>query len=139
MAGKVRDFMTKNPIMLDVKATAADAASLMKTRDVGDVLVVQDGVLRGIVTDRDLVVRFLAERADDQTSRLEDICSTKLATLAPDAAIDEAIQMMQDRAVRRVPVVEDGVPVGIISLGDLARARDPSSTLGKISNANPNR
>lgn len=138
MPGTVRELMTPHPIVLDVEATAADAAIMMKKCNVGDVLVVRDGSLRGIVTDRDLVVRCLAERSDAKTRRLADLCSTDLATLTPNAEIEDAIRLMEERAVRRLPVVENGAPVGIVSLGDLARARDPRSALGQISSANPN-
>ena len=139
MAQRVRDIMTPNPITLDAGATAVDAANMMKKRDVGDVLVTQNGQLRGIVTDRDLVVRCIAEDGDARTSRLEDLCSAQLATLSPEDSIADAVALMERHAVRRAPVIENGSPVGIVSLGDLARERDPDSALGQISSASPNR
>jgi signal-transduction protein with cAMP-binding, CBS, and nucleotidyltransferase domain len=87
-----------------------------------------DGRLCGIVTDRDLVLRCLADRRDADTP-LRDICSSIVNTLAPDASIDDAVSLMTDCAVRRIPVVEDGELVGIVSLGDLAIDRDPNSAL----------
>jgi CBS domain-containing protein len=96
--------------------------------------------LCGIVTDRDLVVRCLArnpKRAGSQ--RLADICSQEIHALSPDAEVDEAIRLMRDRAIRRIPVVENESPVGIVSLGDLAIARDRRSCLGDISAAPPQR
>lgn len=137
MSGTVRDLMTANPIALDVGATAAEAASLMKKQNVGDVLVVQNGALHGIVTDRDLVVRCLASGGQAADSRLQDLCSTEITTLGPDSSIEAAIRLMEKHAIRRLPVVENGAPIGILSLGDLARARDPQSVLGKISSAAP--
>jgi CBS domain-containing protein len=136
----VSELMTPEPIVLDASASLVDAARAMKARDVGDVLVRREGRLCGIVTDRDLVVRGLAEGGSDLTSRtLADICTTELECLAPSAEVGEAIEMMESKAIRRLPIVEDGRPVGIVSLGDLAVARDRSSALGKISAAPPSR
>jgi CBS domain-containing protein len=134
----VRDLMTAEPVVLDGSATLADAARAMKARNVGDVLVRSDGKLCGIVTDRDLVVRGLAEAREDAVHRpLGDICSRDLTTLAPDAEVDEAIRLMREKAVRRIPIVEGDRPLGILSLGDLAIARDRESALGEISAATP--
>lgn len=134
----VRDVMTPEPIVLDGSATVSDAARAMKARDVGDVLVRSAGQLLGIVTDRDLVVRALARNGSDAGStRLADVCTTEPRCLAPDAPIGEAIALMEDRAIRRIPIVADGRPVGIVSIGDLARVLDRDSALGKISAAPP--
>jgi CBS domain-containing protein len=138
MAKNVGDLMTRDPIVLDSTATPTDAACAMKERDVGDVLVSQNGRLLGIVTDRDLVLRCLAEEVDASLVRLESVCSTELATLEPGDSIEDAIRLMEEHAVRRVPVVENGAAVGILSLGDLALARDPRSALALISSAEPN-
>jgi CBS domain-containing protein len=136
----LRDLMTSHPVVLDADATVADAAKAMKARDVGDVLVERDGRLCGIVTDRDLVVRCLADDPKRAASkRLGEVCSQQIHSLAPDAEVGEAIQLMQERAIRRIPVVEDGSAVGIVSLGDLAIARDRQSCLGQISAAPPSR
>lgn len=136
MADKLRDVMTQAPIVLDEKDTAAAAARQMKERDVGDVLVRgADGRLRGIVTDRDLVVRCLADARRDGTTSLGDLCSKEVRTLQADATIDEAVELMRERAVRRIPVTDGVEVVGIVSLGDLAQERDPKSVLGRISAA----
>ncbi|MGH7337902.1 MAG: CBS domain-containing protein, partial [Myxococcota bacterium] len=138
MANKIRDVMTPAPIMLSERQTATDAAKMMQECDVGDVLVCdEDGRLRGIVTDRDLVVRCLAEGQNGSTS-LRDLCTSDITTLSPDATVDDAVSLMSDRAVRRIPVVENGELVGIVSLGDLALERDPESALGQISAAPAN-
>jgi CBS domain-containing protein len=131
--------MTGEPIALDAGATVAEAAVQMKDFDVGDVLVTRNGKLCGIVTDRDLVVRCLAERDGDLRGHaIGEFCTEELVTLDPDADVSEAVRLMQERAVRRLPVVQDGQPVGILSLGDLAIERDRRSALGEISAAPPN-
>jgi len=136
---QVRDLMTADPIVLDAEATVAEAARCMRDRDVGDVLVRIDGKLCGIVTDRDLVVRCLAgEEGDPRRQSLADLCTQALLTLPPDADVEEAVQLMQENAVRRIPIVDGDRPVGIVSLGDLAIARDRRSCLGEISAAPPN-
>ena len=138
MAKQIRDVMTPAPIMLSERQTAADAANMMKECDVGDVLVCgDDSRLCGIVTDRDLVVRCLAEGGNGSTP-LRNLCTSDITTLSPDASIDEAVSLMSDRAVRRIPVLEGGELVGIVSLGDLAQERDPDSALSQISAAPAN-
>jgi CBS domain-containing protein len=135
MKRQIRDVMTPAPIMLSERQTAAEAAQMMKECDVGDVLVCgEDGRLSGIVTDRDLVLRCLADHRGADTP-LRDICSGGVSTLAPDASIEEAVALMKGCAVRRIPVLENGELVGILSLGDLAIEREPDSALGRISAA----
>jgi CBS domain-containing protein len=102
---------------------------------VGDVLVMRGGSICGIVTDRDIVVRTVAEGRDPNRAMLGEICSRFLVQVAPDDPIERAVELMRARAVRRLPVVLDGTPVGIVSLGDLAAARDPESVLAEISGA----
>jgi len=93
---------------------------------------------QGLVTDRDLVVRALAEGRDSATTKLGDICSKDLVVLSPGDSVDDAVRVMRERAVRRIPVVEEGRAVGIISIGDLAIERDADSALADISVAPPN-
>lgn len=138
MAPTVRDAMTVNPIALDAGASVLAAAQQMKERDIGDVIVLDDGRVCGIVTDRDIVVRALAERRDPDTTKLGEICSRQVASVSPDEELTAAGDLMRDRAVRRMPVVEAGKPVGVISMGDLALERDPHSALGEVSAASPN-
>ena len=139
MAETLREVMTTNPATLDAAAAAADAARMMRDRDVGAVLVTDSGAMRGIVTDRDLVVRVLADGRDPATTRLSEIASLEIESLPPTATVEEAVDLMMKRALRRIPVVEHDRPVGIVAIGDLAVARDPKSALGQISAANPNR
>src|SRR5512134_369481 len=100
--------MTPEPIVLDASATVADAARAMKARDVGDVLVRRDGRLCGIVTDRDIVVRALAQNAQNAASmHLDEICTSELECIAPDADVSKLIELMEEKAIRRIPVVEN--------------------------------
>jgi CBS domain-containing protein len=138
MAKSIKDAMNTKPASLPASATIADAAQQMRELDIGDVLVEQEGRLAGIVTDRDIVVRAIAE-GRDVTSKLGDIVSSEVVCITPAESADDAIRLMRERALRRVPVVENGRPVGIVSLGDLAEERDPRSVLGEISGAPPNR
>lgn len=138
MAKSIKDAMTTKPASLPASATVADAAHQMRELDIGDVLVEQEGRLAGIVTDRDIVVRAIAE-GRDATSKLADIVSPEVVCITAAESPDDAIRLMRERSLRRVPVVENGRPVGIVSLGDLAEERDPRSVLGEISSAPPNR
>jgi len=138
MAATIQDVMTTNLVTCPSSATIADAARLMRDRNIGDVLVTRDGdKLAGIVTDRDLVVRCLADGASADAT-LDRACSSDLASVSPDSSIDDAARMMRERSVRRLAVVDDGRAVGIVSLGDLAMKKDPKSTLGGISASAPN-
>lgn len=137
MAGTVRDVMTTEPVTVDAGTPLADAARLMKEHDIGSLIVTEQGKVTGIVTDRDITVRGVAEGADPQTTRVADVCSQELTTLSPDDSIEDAIQAMRDQDVRRLPVVENDEAVGVLSLGDLAVDRDPDSVLADISAAPP--
>jgi CBS domain-containing protein len=139
MAKQVRDIMTSNPVTLKTTDTAVDAARAMRDQDIGDVLVTSDGRIYGLLTDRDIVVRGVAQARDPARIAVGDICSRELTTVSPSDPIDHAVTLMRERALRRLPVVQDGRPVGIVSLGDLALERDPESALGGISAAPPNR
>ena len=138
MGQTIEDVMTKNPVTLSGDSTAMDAARKMREADIGPVLVADNGTIHGIVTDRDIVIRVVAEGKDPSATSLESICSDDLMTLEPDNPVGAAIAMMKDKAIRRVPVVKDGHAVGIVTLGDLAAEREPKSALGKISEAPPN-
>jgi CBS domain-containing protein len=133
MSDTIRDLMTTELVTVDKAATLQDVAALMRDHDVGDVIVRREGQVGGIVTDRDIVVRAVAEGEDPATATAADICTGAVVTLSPDDPVDAAAQRMADAAVRRLPVVEGGDVVGIVTLGDLARERDPGSVLGKIS------
>ena len=92
----------------------------------GTVLVMEDGRLYGLLTDRDITVRVLAEDRDPLATRLGDICSTDLVVLGPDDDVAQATRLVRERAVRRIPIVANGTPVGVVSIGDLALEADGS-------------
>jgi CBS domain-containing protein len=139
MARQLRDIMTQKPVTLQTSDTVTAAARSMRDGNIGDVVVLEDGRIQGILTDRDIVVRALAEGRDPERTTVGQICSRELTTLSPDTPIEAAVKVMRDKAIRRLPVVEGERPVGIVSLGDLAVERDPESALGGISAAPPNR
>jgi CBS domain-containing protein len=138
MATKMRDIMSPVPVSMAATQPVSAAARAMKEHGIGTVLIMADGRLSGLVTDRDIAVGVLAEDRDPMTTRVGDICSTELAVLGPDDDVDQATRLVRDRAVRRVPVVEDGIPVGIVSIGDLALEKDNQSALSEVSAAPPN-
>jgi CBS domain-containing protein len=137
MTDTIEEIMTPDPLVCAASTTVREAAQAMRNHDVGDVLVESDGQLCGVVTDRDLVTRVVAEALDPASTLLEEICSRELATVDASATIDEAAAVMREHAVRRLPVLQDGRPVGVISLGDLAIDADPHSALADISAAPP--
>jgi len=110
----------------------------MRDRGIGDVIVQRDGKLCGIITDRDIVVRALADGKDPSTTNLESICSKEVTAVSPDSSDQEVVRLMRQKAIRRLPVTEGQKIVGIVSLGDLAVEKDPKSALGEISSALPN-
>ncbi len=139
MAQLVRELMTPQPGALPVDTPVRDAARRMRDDDIGNVLVSDGEDVRGIVTDRDLVVRALADHDDLSNTRLRDVCSEQLITARPDDEAGNVVARMREHAVRRVPVVDQGRPVGMFSIGDAAMERDPDSALGDISAARGNR
>lgn len=138
MAKQVREFMTSNPAVLGASTSVREAAKLMREKDIGDVIVQKDGRLCGIVTDRDIVVRAIAQGKDPASTNLESICSKDITSLAPDDSDVQAVRLMREKSVRRLPVLENDRVIGIVSLGDLAVDKDPKSVLGQISAAPPN-
>ena len=139
MAQMVRDVMSPRPVTVQDSATVFDAARAMRDANIGDVIVVKSGSVCGIVTDRDIVVRAVAEGRDPKSVKVGEICSAEIVTVTPDDPVDKVVSLMREKAIRRVPVVEGGRPVGVISLGDLAKEKDENSALAEISSARPNR
>jgi CBS domain-containing protein len=139
MTGHLRDIMTQNPVTVQSTDSVVAAARSMRDGNIGDVVVVERGQIQGILTDRDIVVRALAEGRDPASTTVGEICTRELTTLSPSDSINDAVTTMREKAIRRLPVVDGGRPVGIVSLGDLAVERDPESALGGISAAPPNR
>lgn len=139
MAQQLREIMTQAPKVLDVQSTIVDAARVMRESDIGMVLVRNQQGVCGVVTDRDLVVRGLAEGCDPAGTTLEKVYSEHLVKLEASESIENAVNLMRKKAIRRIPVMENGECVGVVSLGDLAVERDPNSALAGISAATPNR
>jgi CBS domain-containing protein len=126
--GTIRDVMTSNPTSCEPSSTVLDAAKVMAQEDVGPVPVVEGGRVVGIVTDRDLVVRVLAEGRDPSSTTLGEILSSDLVTVQPDSDLNEALQLMAQSQVRRLPVVEGEQLVGIVAQADVARAAEEEQT-----------
>lgn len=139
-AESIRDVMTPDPATCMTDETAVDAAQAMSRGDFGAVVVIapQGGEVRGIVTDRDIVVRGVAEGKAPASTRISEILTTEPTTLSPEDSLDEAVDALREAHVRRLPVVEGSQVVGIVSIGDLAKARDEKSALAEISAAAPN-
>lgn len=135
--GQVRDVMTPAPVGVYYSQTIGETARVMRDSQVGAVLVVNDGALAGLVTDRDLVVRGLAEGMGPDTP-VGPLCSGDLIGVAADADLGQAAQLMRDNAVRRLPVINDGQVVGIVSMGDIAISADGDSALAAVSRAEAN-
>ena len=139
MNDSIRDVMTPNPCGMPASESVMYAARAMRENDIGDVIVLHADRLFGILTDRDIVVRVLAEGKDPASTTVGDICSRELTVLAPTDSVGLAVRLMREKALRRLPVVEEnGQVVGIVSLGDVALERDPRSALADISAARPN-
>ena len=138
MADKIRDVMTADPATFEPGDKVSDAAKAMSKGDFGAVVVCENDQVRGILTDRDIVVRAIAEGKDPKTTEIGAIFTTDPTTLSPDDGIDDAVTALREANVRRLPVVEGSRVVGIVSIGDLAVARDEKSALADISAASPN-
>jgi CBS domain-containing protein len=119
-ARRVRDAMTPNPRAAEPSMLLGEAAQLMKSEDIGALPVVEKGGLVGVLTDRDIVVRVVAEGRDAQSVQVGDITSRELVTADPDQPIDEALRLMARRRVGRLPVVEGERLVGILAQADVA-------------------
>lgn len=121
---KAKDVMTKDPATLGPDATLGEAATLMRQEDCGSIPIVDDGRLVGIVTDRDIVIRAVAAGKDARSTKVSEVMSADPVCISPDTDVDEAANVMADRQIRRLPVVEDGKLAGILVIGQIAR-RDP--------------
>jgi CBS domain-containing protein len=110
----------------------------MAAHDTGDVIVLDNGTVGGIVTDRDIAVRLVAKEKEPSTLVAEIVSDSQVVTVGPDTSLDQAVQLMRGNAVRRLPVIEQGRAVAVVSLGDLAIERDPDSALADVSAAQGN-
>ena len=136
----IREVMSPCPRALNPDATVLEAAEVMRRDDIGDVLVMADAdrALVGILTDRDIVVRALAEGRDPAQTRVGDVCSRQVVTVGPEDSVGHAVRVMREKAIRRIPVVDGSQVVGILTLGDIAVERDSRTALADVSAAPPN-
>lgn len=119
MQRTVRDVIrNQEPITAPVDMSVRDAAKIMKARRIGAMMVVEGGILEGIFTERDALNRVVAEGRDPQTTRLADVMTHNPQTVSPDASFNTALELMHEGRFRHVPVAENGIPVGMISVRD---------------------
>ena len=123
---RVRQVMTAKPLALPAGTTLVDAAEMMREHQVGDVLVFDYGLLQGIVGDREITVRSVAEGFDPSCTSLAEVCRRPLLSVAPDDTVEVAADLMRQRGVSRLVVLDDGSAVGIVSLADIARIESES-------------
>lgn len=137
MAILVRHAMTENPQSIGAEMNAADAAGMMRSEDTGFLPVVENGKLIGVVTDRDITLRVVAERKDPMEVKVSDILTRSPVTVTPDMKLSEARELMEQHQIRRLPVLKGDDLVGVLSLGDLAWAdastREVGETLRAVS------
>ena len=126
---RIRELMTENPRTVNASTPVVEAARIMRDDDVGLVPIVEGGRLTGTLTDRDIAIRVVAEERGLNSTTVREIASTGLVTIDPDQDLDEALRLMAQHQVRRLPVVEeDGRLVGIVAQADVARHGDDRET-----------
>jgi len=129
MGKPIRDMMSSNPCAIDADKPVAYAAKMMRDEDVGLAPVVEGDRLVGTLTDRDIAIRVVAEGKDPESTSVREVASTDLVTIDPEQNLDEALRLMADHQVRRLPVVEeDGRLVGVVAQADVAREGDDRRT-----------
>ena len=133
----IRDAMTSNPCSIDADKPASYAAKMMRDEDVGLAPIVEGDRLIGTLTDRDIAIRVVAEGKDPESTKVREIASTDLVTVDPQQDLDEALRLMAQHQVRRLPVVEeDGRLVGVVAQADVAEhasARKTGQVVEQIS------
>ena len=137
MGKSIHEVMTPNPRTITASTPVIEAARIMKEEDIGSIPIVEGGRLSGMLTDRDIVLRAVAERRDLQTTTAGEVSSSNIVTIDPDQSLDEALHLMAQHQVRRLPVVEeDGHLVGILAQADAAlegKEKKVGETLEQIS------
>ncbi|NUT21801.1 MAG: CBS domain-containing protein [Hamadaea sp.] len=133
----VHEVMTREPVTISSRETLIGAATMMRDYDIGDVIVTDGERPIGILTDRDIIVRAIAE-GRGLTTPVGEVCSTDLVTVTPEDGTQRVVELMRGKKIRRLPVTENGRLVGVVSLGDMAVERDPHSALADISSGRPN-
>ena len=137
MAKAIRELMTKNPCAIDADKPVTYAAKMMRDEDVGLAPIVEGQKLVGTLTDRDIAIRVVAEGKDPQTVTVREVATTKVVTLDPRQDLDEALRLMAEHRIRRLPVVEeDGSLAGVVAQADIAQhasAQDTGEVVEQIS------
>ena len=129
MSQSVRDVMTSNPCTIDADKPVAYAAKMMRDEDVGLAPIVEGDKLIGMLTDRDIAIRVVAEGRDPGHVTVKEVASKQVVTIDPQQDLDEALRIMAKHQVRRLPVVEeDGKLVGVVAQADVAREGDDAQT-----------
>jgi CBS domain-containing protein len=128
MAKSVRDAMTEDPRSIGTAASVVEAARLMREAHIGSLPITDGEQLVGIITDRDITTRVVAEAADLETTSVRDVCSQDVISVEADADHGEAVELMARHQVRRLPVVEDGRLIGIVAQADIARTGNEKKT-----------
>ena len=128
---QARDVMTESLIDCSPQDTVAQAAKLMRNRKTGDVLVTDEGKLIGILTDRDIAIRVTAKSLDPDQVLVRDVMSTRVRTGEPNWDLDKIAKEMGKHQIRRLPIAENGVTIGIVSLSDVALHNDHKSHVAK--------
>ena len=129
MMRNCQDVMTKNPTTCGEMAPVVEAAKLMEQEGVGSIPVCEDGRLVGIVTDRDIAMRVVAEGRDPQQTKIQDVMTRDPQTVSAEEPISRALEVMESRQVRRIPVIDGGGKlVGIIAQADIARLGNDDRT-----------
>lgn len=136
MQERIKDIMSKKIISVMPSTSVQDAAKLMQVNNIGSVPVVSAGEIRGILTDRDIILRCVAFGKDPTQVKSEDIMTSHVACLTPEQPVHDAVDMMATEQVRRLPVIEDGVIQGMVSFSDVARRHtgpEVANAIGQIS------
>jgi CBS domain-containing protein len=128
MAKSVRDVMTKDPRSIGASASVVEAARLMREEHIGSLPITDDEQLLGMITDRDITTRVVAEAADPKTTSVGDVCSRDVISVETDKDHEEALALMARHQVRRLPVVESGRLVGIVAQADIALTEKEKKT-----------
>src|SRR5688572_20795235 len=129
---KVREMMTTDVTTATPDTTLEEIATMMRDENIGSVPIVDDDELMGIITDRDIVVRCIAEGKDPVETEAEEVLSEEMITIGPDADASQAARLMGERQIRRLPVVQDGRLVGMLALGDVAVKHSDEETSGEV-------
>ena len=129
MSKSIKDAMTSNPCSIDAEKPVSYAAKMMRDENVGLAPIVEGDKLVGTLTDRDIATRVVAEGKDPDSTTAREVASRDVITITPEQSLDEALRLMAEHQVRRLPVVEDGERlVGVVAQADIAQHADASET-----------